>query len=134
MFDFFKKKKKKTNDVKENTLSEEQLSNINQAIDTKKAEITKVEKTVTKAELAKLYEELGLLYAQKNDDEAIPTLEKSLELKLSMGDGYKKLMSLYNEKRKEAARNGDDASIDKYMSKMDEMRSVAKKLTISGDK
>ncbi|GBD62121.1 tetratricopeptide repeat protein [Tetragenococcus halophilus] len=134
MFDFFKKKKKKTNDVKENTLSEEQLSNINQAIDTKKAEITKVEKTATKAEQAKLYEELGLLYAQKNDDEAIPILEKSLERKLSMGDGYKKLMSLYNEKRKEAARNGDDAGIDKYMNKMDEMRSVAKKLTISGDK
>ncbi|GMQ72846.1 tetratricopeptide repeat protein [Tetragenococcus halophilus] len=134
MFDFFKKKKKKTNDVKENTLSEEQLSNINQAIDTKKSEITKVEKTATKAEQAKLYEELGLLYAQKNDDEAIPILEKSLERKLSMGDGYKKLMSLYNEKRKEAARNGDDAGIDKYMNKMDEMRSVAKKLTISGDK
>ncbi|GBD72429.1 hypothetical protein [Tetragenococcus halophilus] len=134
MFDFFNKKKKKTNDVKENTLSEEQLSNINQAIDTKKSEITKVEKTATKAEQAKLYEELGLLYAQKNDDEAIPILEKSLERKLSMGDGYKKLMSLYNEKRKEAARNGDDAGIDKYMNKMDEMRSVAKKLTISGDK
>jgi len=134
MFDFFKKKKKKTNDEKENTLSEEQLSNINQAIDTKKAEITKAEKTVTNAEQAKLYEELGLLYAQKNDDEAIPTLEKSLELKLSMGNGYKKLMSLYNEKRKEAARNGDDAGIDKYMNKMDEMRAVAKKLTISGDK
>ncbi|MCO8290909.1 tetratricopeptide repeat protein [Tetragenococcus halophilus] len=134
MFDFFNKKKKKTNDVKENTLSEEQLSNINQAIDTKKSEITKGEKTATKAEQAKLYEELGLLYAQKNDDEAIPILEKSLERKLSMGDGYKKLMSLYNEKRKEAARNGDDAGIDKYMNKMDEMRSVAKKLTISGDK
>lgn len=134
MFDFFNKKKKKTNDVRENTLSEEQLSNINQAIDTKKSEITKVEKTATKAEQAKLYEELGLLYAQKNDDEAIPILEKSLERKLSMGDGYKKLMSLYNEKRKEAARNGDDAGIDKYMNKMDEMRSVAKKLTISGDK
>lgn len=131
---FLTRKKKKTNDVKENTLSEEQLSNINQAIDTKKSEITKVEKTATKAEQAKLYEELGLLYAQKNDDEAIPILEKSLERKLSMGDGYKKLMSLYNEKRKEAARNGDDAGIDKYMNKMDEMRSVAKKLTISGDK
>ncbi|WP_422824472.1 tetratricopeptide repeat protein [Tetragenococcus halophilus] len=103
-------------------------------MDTKKSEITKVEKTATKAEQAKLYEELGLLYAQKNDDEAIPILEKSLERKLSMGDGYKKLMSLYNEKRKEAARNGDDAGIDKYMNKMDEMRSVAKKLTISGDK
>ncbi len=137
MFNFFKKKKdqkEKKSEAKETTLSEEQLAEIDQKIDEKKEEIIKSENTEETDKLAKLYEELGLLYAQKNDGEAIPTLEKSLELKLSMGDGYKKLMSLYNEKRKEAARNGDDAGIDKYMNKMDEMRSVAKKLTISGDK
>jgi len=134
MFNFFKKKREKASDKKEDVLSEEQLTKIDQMIEEKRKEIAKAEKTVTNTEQAKLYEELGLLYAQKNDDEAIPTLEKSLELKLSMGDGYKKLMSLYNEKRKEAARNGDDAGIDKYMNKMDEMRAVAKKLTISGDK
>lgn len=134
MFNFFKKKKEESTSIKENVLSEEQLAEIDQTIDEKKVAITKAKDTIGQDQLAKLYEELGLAYAQKKDDEAIPALEKSLELKLSMGDGYKKLMSLYNEKRKEAAKNGDDAGIDKYMNKMDEMRSVAKKLTISGDK
>lgn len=134
MFNFFKKKKEKTSDKKEDVLSEEQLAKIDETIDEKKKEISKAENTESAEKLAKLYEELGLAYAQKNEEEAIPALEKSLELKLSMGDGYKKLMSLYNEKRKEAARKGDDAGIEKYMNKMDEMRSVAKKLTISGDK
>lgn len=137
MFNFFKKKKEpkeQSSDKKETALSEEEQTKIDQTIDEKKTAIVKAEDTEDQDKLAKLYEELGLAYSQKNDEEAIPALEKSLELKLSMGDGYKKLMSLYNEKRKEAARKGDDAGIDKYMNKMDEMRSVAKKLTISGDK
>lgn len=134
MFNFFKKKKEQTSEKKEEVLSKEQLAKIDQTIDEKKKEISKAENTESAEKLAKLYEELGLAYAQKKEEEAIPTLEKSLELKLSMGDGYKKLMSLYNEKRKEAARKGDDEGIDQYMNKMDEMRSVAKKLTISGDK
>jgi hypothetical protein len=85
-------------------------------------------------QLAKLYEEIGLAYAELEDEQAIPTLEKSLEYKLTMGDGYKKLMSLYNAKRAEAARNGDDTGIEKYMNKMDDMRQIAKKLTITGGK
>ena len=84
-------------------------------------------------ELAGLYEKLGLNYATlEQTDSAIESLEKSLDHKLTIGDGYKKLMSLYNGKRAEAARNGDDAGIDKYMGKMDEMRQIAKKVTISG--
>jgi hypothetical protein len=60
-------------------------------------------------------------------------LEKSLQAKKSIGDGYKKLMSLYNAQRAAAARNGDDAKIDYYMDKMEEMRQIAKQLTISGN-
>ena len=102
----------------------------------------KPEKTEHKIELSlqekdsiteELYEKLGLNYAKLEEvDSAIESLEKSLDYKLSIGDGYKKLMSLYNAKRAEAARNGDDAGIDKYMNKMDEMRQIAKKVTISG--
>ena len=40
-------------------------------------------------------------------------------------------MSLYNAKRAEAARNKDNDAIDYYMAKMDEMRNIAKKLTLS---
>ena len=80
-----------------------------------------------------MYEKLGLNYAQLEQiDAAIESLEKSLDYKLSIGDGYKNLMSLYNAKRAESARNGDDAGIDKYMGKMDDMRQIAKKVTISG--
>lgn len=83
-------------------------------------------------EKALSYEKIGLCYAELDDsDEAIASLEKSLETKLSMGDGYKKLMSLYNVKRAQAARSKDNDAIDYYMAKMDEMRNIAKKLTLS---
>ena len=48
-----------------------------------------------------------------------------------MGEGYKKLMLLYNSKRVEAAKNRDDDGIDYYMNKLDDMRNLAKKLTLS---
>ncbi len=61
-------------------------------------------------------------------------LEQSLANQKSIGDGYKKLMHLYNKKRAEAARAGDDQGIDYYMGKMDEMRQIAKQVTITGNK
>lgn len=132
MFGFFKKKEKKQA-VKESetVLSEERIAELKQIVSRKKEELTN---TTGDTEQAKLYEALGLSYAELQDESAIPALEKSLELKLSMGDGYKKLMSLYNAKRAEAARNGDDEGIEKYMNKMDEMRKIAKQLTISRGK
>ena len=52
-----------------------------------------------------------------------------MENKQTIGDGYKKLMSLYNQKRADAARAGDDQrGIDYYMGKMDEMRQIAKQV------
>ena len=75
---------------------------------------------------------LGLLYDKVSEtDEAIESLERSLEIEPSMGDGYKRLMSLYNLKRKEAAVAHDDELIEYYMGKMDEMRNIAKKLTLT---
>ena len=82
--------------------------------------------------MAEAYERLGLLYGELGEvNQAIETLEKSLEAQLSMGDGYKKLMALYNAKRAEAAKNRDSEGIDYYMSKMDDMRNIAKKVTLS---
>ena len=71
------------------------------------------------------YSELNL------PDEAIEHLEKSQGYKSSMGEGYKKLLMLYNAKRAEAAKNRDNAGIDYYMNKLDDMRNLAKKLTLS---
>lgn len=134
MFGFLKKKDKKAKveEVAEPTLTEEEKQTINNQIQdlTKQIEAADPEE---KEAMAKLYEQLGLGYAQLDDtDQAIKALETSLDYKLTIKDGYKKLMSLYNAKRAEAARNGDDAGIDYYMNKMDDMRQIAKKVTISG--
>lgn len=129
MFGFFKKKESKAVVSEEEPLTEEQKLVLQQQITEKQAQLAEADLAMEVQ--AKLHEELGLIYAELNDEQAITELEKSLELKLTMGDGYKKLMSLYNQKRAEAARNGDDAGIEKYMNKMDDMRQIAKKLTIS---
>lgn len=132
MFGLFKKKEKKAPETVAPTLTEEEK----QALTVKAQELATQIEAVDPAEketLASLYEQLGLIYAELEDTEqAIKALENSLDNKLTIKDGYKKLMSLYNAKRAEAARNGDDAGIDYYMGKMDDMRQIAKKVTISG--
>jgi len=135
MFGFLKKKNKTEKAEEKVELSAEEktvLTDENQQLMAKIATAEQADPVETD-ELAGLYEKLGLNYATlEQTDAAIESLEKSLDHKLTIGDGYKKLMSLYNGKRAEAARNGDDAGIDKYMGKMDEMRQIAKKVTISG--
>lgn len=133
MFGFLKKNKVEKQEIKkEPTLSPEQVQKIQKEIATLEGEIAKISNEDIE-ELAKKYEEVGLLQAEiQADDQAIVTLEKSIEIKRSIGEGYKKLMSLYNKKRAESARNGDDQGIDYYMGKMDEMRQIAKQVTIMG--
>ncbi|MGX7151174.1 hypothetical protein [Enterococcus ureasiticus] len=132
MFDFLKKKK--TSIVKTEvaeSLTENQKNDLRKEISRLTAEINELE--LADSALAEKYEEVGLLLAQLDEiDQAISTLEKSQSYKNSIGSGYKKLMSLYNQKRAEAARSGDDAGIEQWMNKMDDMRQIAKKVTISG--
>lgn len=131
MFDWFKSKKAKTEkeiteETKESLTSPEELRELI------KTDLQKIESTEDKVELAKLYEQIGIHYSGLNlPDEAIEHLEKSQGYQPSMGEGYKKLMMLYNTKRAEAAKNRDDAGIDYYMNKLDDMRNLAKKLTLS---
>lgn len=138
MFNFLKKNKEKKPapaPQAEVELTEAESDQLKEKIEALKIEVKELEAADPQQvpELARLEEKIGLAYSQLQDtDAAISALEKSLELKLSIGDGYKKLMSLYNAKRAEAARNGDDAGIEKYMNKMDEMRQIAKKVTVSG--
>lgn len=135
MFGFFKKKddknRKSVETVEEITLSEEAKAELLKKIAEGKALVNN-DSEKSDEDLAKSYEQMGLWYAELNEvDTAITNLEMSLDKKLSMGAGYKKLMSLYNAKRAEAARNKDNDAIDYYMAKMDEMRNIAKKLTLS---
>ena len=127
MFNWFKKKEEKQAVKEEPLYSAQEIASFEASI----AQMLTGEGEHT--EDASFYEQLGLLYDKvSNSEQAIDMLEKSLSLELSIGDGYKKLMSLYNMKRKEAAIAGDDSQIDYYMGKMDEMRNIAKKVTISG--
>jgi len=130
MFGFLKKKKEQPEVIQ--TLSIEEKEELQTTIERLKKEIDQTEETDQRAVL---FEQVGLKLAELGDnDQAIEQLEKSLSLKKSINDGYKKLMSLYNAKRAEAARAGDDQGIDHYMGKMDEMRQIAKQLTITGNK
>ena len=131
MFSFFKKKKfQKKEEIPQDSLSAEEkdllqgkILDLNKQLD---------QEGLAVAQQARLYEEVGLLQAKLGETNvAIETLEKSLDLKLTIGDGYKQLMSLYNLKRAEAARDKDNEAIDYYMSKMDDMRNIAKKLTLT---
>lgn len=131
MFGFFKKKEPKKGEkpVEEALLSEEERAKLLEKVEEEKSRLTSLTEN---KDLAETYERLGLLYGELGEvDQAIETLEKSLETQLSMGDGYKKLMALYNAKRAGAAKNRDSDDIDYYMSKMDDMRNIAKKVTLS---
>lgn len=129
MFGLFKKKEKKNlPEVEEIVLSEEEVEKLNQDIQNLTNKIALTENK----ELAQIYEQIGLKQAQlKEIDAAIESLEKSLAIKKSIDDGYKKLMSLYNTKRAESAKKGDDAGIDYYMGKMDEMRQIAREMVVN---
>lgn len=133
MFNWFKSKPKEKAKVKEKQelTSEEKLS-VKKEVAECQAALTTIDQSNTD-ELAKAYEKLGVLQAKVESDEAIVSLEKSLAYKQSIGDGYKCLMSLYNQKRSAAAHSGDDAGIDKWMGKMDELRQIARNNTIGSN-
>lgn len=135
MFGFFKKKE---NEPKKRSIKEEKILSP-EATEKIQSEITQLNQEISttqeKPKLAELYEQVGLKFSELyENDQAIQYLEKSLENKQTIGEGYKKLMNLYNQKRADAARAGDDQGIDYYMGKMDEMRQIAKQVTIKGNK
>lgn len=88
MFDFFKKKSPKKIEEKTFSFTEEEIRNFNSEIEQQLA-IKEYH-----LEDAVYFENLGLLYDKVSEtDEAIESLERSLEIEPSMGDGYKRLMS-----------------------------------------
>lgn len=128
MFGFFNRKDQKE---QKNVLQEDKVDKV--ALEKQLSQIVeKLSSVIDNEELAKLYEEKGLIEADLElVDEAIQSLEKSLDLKVSIGDGYKRLLNLYNKKRAQAAKSGDDDAINYYINKFDEMKAVAKKGTLS---
>lgn len=128
MFGFGKKKDKEPK--KEATevvaLTEEYKEELLRTIYLKKEEVDQV----AGEEQSKIYEEIGLAFNEiGEEDNAIDALEKSIQLKKSVGNGYKTLLKLYNKKRAEAAKANDEESLQVYLKKMDQMMQVSKDVT-----
>ncbi|OCG20531.1 MULTISPECIES: hypothetical protein [unclassified Gilliamella] len=135
MFNFFKKSQSKieSENIPEIKVSQSssQIDQIEQSISQLLQQINHTDDAVT---LATLCEKTGLLYCQLDHvDFAIEYLEKSLQHKKSIGEGYKALMNLYNHKRADAAQHGSMDDIDFWMNKMDSMRNIAKQVTVQRD-
>jgi tetratricopeptide (TPR) repeat protein len=129
MFGFGKKKKVKEPN-RETTeavvMTIERKEELLRTISRKKEEVNQV----GGEEQAKLYEEMGLVFNELgDDDQAIDYLEKSIQVKKSLGEGYKTLLKLYNKKRAEAAKVNDDELLQMYLKKMDQMMQVSKDVT-----
>lgn len=128
MFGFGKKKDKEPKkEVKEVVvLTEERKEELLRTIYLKKEEVDQV----AGEEQSKIYEEIGLAFNELGEeDNAIDAFEKSIQLKKSVGDGYKALLRLYNKKRAEAAKANDEELLQVYLKKMDQMMQVSKDVT-----
>ncbi|MEK5266579.1 tetratricopeptide repeat protein [Weizmannia sp. FSL W8-0401] len=132
MLGFGKKKEKKpgkesiTEQGKESVLTDERKQELLRTISLKKETVDQA----AEEEKSKIYEEIGLALNELGDiDQAIDSLEKSIQIKKSVGDGYKTLLRLYNKKRAQAAKANDDDTLQIYLKKMDEMMQVSKDVT-----
>ncbi|MBU8691218.1 tetratricopeptide repeat protein [Priestia megaterium] len=128
MFRFGKRKDKETKKLakEEVVLTEERKEDLLRMIDLKKERVNQI----VGEEQSKVYEEIGLAFNELGEeDNAIDAFEKSIQAKKSVGDGYKTLLKLYNKKRAEAAKANDEASLQVYLKKMDQMMQVSKDVT-----
>lgn len=128
MFGFGKKKTKEPKKVttEEVVLTVERKEELLRTISIKKEEVNQA----VGEEQAKIYEEIGLAFNELGEeDHAIDSLEKSIQAKKSLGDGYKTLLKLYNKKRAEAAKVNNEELLQIYLKKMDQMMQVSKEVT-----
>ncbi|MBO1514974.1 tetratricopeptide repeat protein [Metabacillus bambusae] len=128
MFGFGKKKTKepKKETTEEVVLTAERKEVLLRTISIKKEDVNQT----SGEEQAKIYEEIGLAFNELGDeDNAIDSLEKSIQAKKSLGNGYKTLLKLYNKKRAEAAKVNNEELLQIYLKKMDEMMQVSKEVT-----
>jgi tetratricopeptide (TPR) repeat protein len=128
MFGFGKKKTKelKKETTEEAVLTVERKEELLRTISIKKEEVNQA----VGEEQAKIYEEIGLAFNELGEeDHAIDSLEKSIQAKKSLGNGYKTLLKLYNKKRAEAAKVNDEKLLQIYLKKMDQMMQVSKEVT-----
>ena len=117
-------KKKKENVSKDS----KQVDTINVEELKSSAENLKEElKTCTDSERVDILNQIGDIYYKIADyNEAEIYYEDSLKEEKTIGKTYTNLLNIYNIKRKEAAINKDDAKIQYYLGKIDEMMKISK--------
>lgn len=128
MFGFGKKKEKepKVKETQEVELTTERKEELLRSIFNKREEANQA----VGEEQAKILEEIGLAFNELGEeDNAIDSLEKSIQAKKSVGNGYKTLLKLYNKKRAEAAKVNDEELLQTYLRKMDHMMQISKDVT-----
>lgn len=128
MFGFGRKKAREPKKVvtEEVVLTAERKEQLIRTISLKKEELNQV----NGEEQAKVYEEIGLAFNELGEeDQAIDFLEKGIQIKKSLGNGYKTLLKLYNQKRVEAAKVNDEETLQIYLKKMDHLMQVSKDVT-----
>lgn len=78
-------------------------------------------------EKVRVLNELGGIFFQLNDiDNAIKYYEMSIAANRSLGKAHADLLKLYNLKRKQAAELKDEATIQVYLDKMDDLMKLTK--------
>lgn len=131
MFNFFKKKNLKKDF--ENTKTEKENIIIDDNTikkDLENLEIQLNQGNLDDEDLSKIYQEKAFLLKKINKiDDSIENLEKSLNYHKNLGKGYKTLLNLYNMKRAEAAKNGNDEMLQHWLKKIDEMMQLSKDIT-----
>lgn len=124
---FFKNRKKKDKTIASEVLiTEDERKVIEQRILQLEEAVQKTSKNDEKIDL---FNQLGLEYEKiSNIDKAIENFEDSLLLKEQFGEAYNNLLNLYEEKRKNAAKLGEDEEIQKWLTKTEDLMNMAKKV------
>lgn len=121
----FKSKEKKKEETKVTELSKQEKSLLKDQIHDLQLQITSA-KSDSKPDL---YDKLGTDFQKLDDiDNAIEAFEKSLQIKERYGSAYNALLSLYDQKRKQAAENKNDEDIQKWISKTDDLLAMSKRV------
>lgn len=128
MFGLFKKRhaeKKVSVEETVPTLSSEEVSQLK----TESESLTSQLDSVTGDDRINTLNRLGTINEQLDElDTAIGYFETSLKEKEQFGDAYNGLLRLYEEKRKQAAYDKDDDGIQKWLTKMDDLMSISKRV------
>jgi len=128
MFGLFKKRhaeKKVSVEEAVPTLSSEEVSQLK----TESESLTSQLDSVTGDDRINTLNRLGTINEQLDElDTAIGYFETSLKEKEQFGDAYNGLLRLYEEKRKQAAYDKDDDGIQKWLTKMDDLMSISKRV------